>query len=108
MQVNSAQDYLTMKKRQILASTYSSTPPEQKDKTPSLYRSVVANQATTRQRFIIPAVSAPGGVPGSASYTSWCSGCEAFAGVFPTVNTKDVVTRQALRPIGLRATVALQ
>jgi len=108
MQVNSAQDYLTMRKRQLIAATYSSTPPEQKDKTPSVYRSVVANQATTRQRFIVPAVSAWGGVPGTASYTSWCSGCEAFSGVFPTVNIKDIVSRQALRPIGIRSTVAQQ
>lgn len=108
MQINSAQDYLTMKKRQILASTYSSTPPEQKDKVPSLYRSIVANQATTRQRFIVPAVSAWGGVPGTASYTNWCSGCEAFSGVFSTVNTKDGVNRQALRPIGIRSTLAQQ
>lgn len=101
MQVNSAQDYLTMTKRRILASTYSSTPPEQKEKTPSLYHSVVANRATTRQRFIVPAVSAPGGVPGTATYTNWCAGCEAWRGVFPTVNTKDLVSRQALRPIGV-------
>ena len=101
MQVNSAQDYLTMRKRQLIAATYSSTPPEQKDKVPSVYRSVVANQATTRQRFIVPAVSAWGGVPGGASYTSRCSGCEAFSGVFPTVNLNDVVSRQALRPIGI-------
>ena len=108
MQVNSAQDYLTMRKRQLIAATYSSTPPEQRNKFPSVYRSVVANQATTRQRFILPTVSAWGGVPGTATYTSRCSGCEAFSGVFSTVNTKDVVSRQALRPIGVRATVALQ
>ena len=105
MQVNSAQDYLTLRKRQLIAATYSSTPPEQRNKIPSVYRSVMANQATTRQRFILPAVSAPGGVPGTASYTNWCSGCEAFTGVFPTVNIKDIVSRQALRPIG---TVAQQ
>lgn len=108
MQVNSAQDYLTMRKRQLIAATYSSTPPEQRNKFPSVYRSVVANQATTRQRFIVPAVSAWGGVPGTASYTSWCAGCEAFSGVFPTVNTKDLVNRQALVPIGVRATVDRQ
>jgi hypothetical protein len=101
MQVNSAQDYLTMKKRQILAATYASSPPEQQNKVPSLYRSILANQATTRQRFVLPAVSAWGGVPGTASYTSWCVGCEAFPGVFSVINQKDVLSRQALRPIGV-------
>lgn len=101
MQVNSAQDYLTMKKRQILASTYSSTPPEQKDKTPSLYRSVIANQATVRQVLHVPAPSGWGDAPGGVTVTNWCSGCEAWRGIFPTVNTKDLVSRQALRPIGI-------
>lgn len=108
MQVNSAQDYLTQKKRQILSATYASTPPEQKDKTNALYLSTAANRATTRQRFIVPTVSGWGSVPGTASYTSLCSGCEAFTGVFTTVNVKDVVSRQALRPIGVRATVSQQ
>lgn len=92
MQINSAQDYLTMKKRRVVASTFYSTPPEQKDKTNSVYLSTVANNATTRQR-----------VPGGATYTSWCVGCETIAGapgVFSVVNLKDVVNRQALRPIG--------
>ncbi len=108
MQVNSAQDYLTLRKRQLISATYSTTPPEQKDKTNGVYTSTVANRATTRQRFIVPAVSAAGSVPGTATYTNWCSGCEAFAGVFSTVNTKDTVTRQALRPIGIRSTVTQQ
>jgi hypothetical protein len=106
MQINSAQDYLTMKKRQLVSATYASTPPEQKDKTNTVYLLTAANRATTRQRFIIPAVSAWGGVPGTASYTNWCSACEAFPGVFSTVNTKDFVNRQALRPIGVRSTVS--
>lgn len=108
MQVNSAQDYLTLRKRQILAATYATIPPPQENKVPSLYRSIVANQATTRQRFIVPAVSAWGSVPGTASYTNWCSGCAAWPGVFSSVNTRDVVNRQALRPIGIRATLSQQ
>jgi hypothetical protein len=108
MQVNSAQDYLTLRKRQLISATYSSTPPEQKDKTNGVYTSTVANRATTRQRFILPAVSAWGGVPGTASYTNWCSGCEAFSGVFSVINRKDILSRQALRPIGIRATISQQ
>ena len=97
-----------MKKRQILASTYSSTPPEQKDKTPSLYRSVIANRATVRQVLHVPAPSGWGDAPGGVTVTNWCSGCEAWRGIFPTVNTKDLVSRQALRPIGVRATISQQ
>lgn len=93
MQVNSAQDYLTMRKRQILASTYYSTPPPQEQKRNALYLSVVANNATTRQRFILPTTSAWGSAPGTASYVNWCVGCTqptGAPGVFSSVNTKDI------------------
>ena len=59
MQVNSAQDYLTMKKRQLVSTSYYSTPPEQKNKTNSVYLSAVANNATIRQILYIPDPSAP-------------------------------------------------
>ena len=108
MQVNSAQDYLTMRKRQILASTYSSTPPPQQNKTNALFTSIEGNQATVRQVLHVPAPSGWGDAPGGVTVTNWCSGCEAFSGVFSTVNIKDVVSRQALRPIGVRATVSQQ
>ena len=108
MQVNSAQDYLTLRKRQLISATYSSTPPEQKDKTNGVYTSTVANRATVRQVQAVPVASAWGDAPGGTTVTSWCSGCEAFSGVFSSVNTKDVVSRQALRPLGVRATVELQ
>lgn len=108
MQVNSAQDYLTMRKRQLIAATYSSTPPEQRNKFPSVYRSVVANQATVRQILHVPTPSGWGDAPGGVTVTNWCSGCEPWRGVFPTVNVKDIVNRQALRPIGIRSTVTQQ
>lgn len=104
MQVNSAQDYLTRKKRQIVASTFYSTPPEQKNKFNSVYLSTVANNATTRQRFILPIVSAWGGVPGTATFSNFCTNCETATGApgtFQTVNTKDVLSIQALKPIGV-------
>jgi hypothetical protein len=103
MQVNSAQDYLTLRKRQIIAATFYSTPPEAKDKRNSVFLSTLANSATTRQRFILPTVSAWGGVPGTATYSNFCSNCPALArapGAFQTVNTKDVLSMQALKPIG--------
>lgn len=108
MQVNSAQDYLTLKKRQLISSTYRSTPPEQKDRTNADYLSTVANRATTRQILYVPAPSGWGDAPGGITVTNWCAGCEAFSGVFPTVNTKDAVNRQALRPIGIRSTISQQ
>ena len=102
MQVNSAQDYLTRYKRRVLAQSYASTPPEQKNKTNSLYTSIEANGATQRERFVLPAVSAWGGVPGTATFSSDC--CLTFNGVFSVVNTKDGLNRQALMPIGRVAT----
>jgi hypothetical protein len=101
MQVNSAQDALTKHKRRVLAKSYAATPPEQKDKTNALYASVVANGATQRERFVTPTVSAWGGVPGTATFSSDC--CLTWNGVFSTVNTKDGVNRQALMPVGWRS-----
>ena len=66
MQVNSAQDYLTAKKRQVIASTLRSAPPPQSRRTNTMITSVVANGATQRQRFVAP------GAPGGATYTSLC------------------------------------
>ena len=106
MQVNSAQDYLTMRKRQILASTYASTPPEQQNKTNGLFTSLEANHATIRQVLHVPAPSAWGDAPGGVTVTNWCSGCEPWRGAFATVNTKDVMSRQALRPLGVLSTVS--
>jgi hypothetical protein len=111
MQINSAQDYLTMRKRQLVAKSFYSTPPEQKDKTNAVYLSAVANNATVRQILYVPALSAPGDAPGGITVTNWCTGCEAATGApgtFTVVNTKDVLSRQALRPIGIRSTVAAQ
>lgn len=108
MQVNSAQDYLTLKKRQLIASTYATTPPEQRNKFNSVYLSTRANSATIRQILHVPTPSGWGDAPGGITVTNWCSGCTAFNGVFSTVNRKDVLNRQALRPIGIRSTTTAQ
>jgi hypothetical protein len=104
MQVNSAQDWLTRRKRQVIAKTFYTSSPAQENKLPSTFLSVMGNNATTRERFIIPAVSAWGGVPGTATYTNFCVDCSTGAssvpGVFTSVNTRDVLSRQALKPIG--------
>jgi hypothetical protein len=104
MQVNSAQDWLTLRKRQVIAKTFYTSSPAQENKLPSTFLSVMGNNATTRQRFILPTVSAWGSVPGTATFTNFCTGCamggSSVQGVFPSVNTRDVLSRQALKPIG--------
>lgn len=72
MQVNSAQDYLTMRKRQIVATTYRSRVPPQSRRTNEMFTSIVANGATQRQRFVAPFQGAWGGASGGATYTSQC------------------------------------
>jgi hypothetical protein len=109
MQVNSAQDYLTMRKRQLIAKTFYSTPPEQKDKTNGVFLSTMANNATVRQILAVPTVSGWRDSPGGITVSNWCTTCETASGApgaFTVRNTKDLVSRQALRPIGVRATVS--
>ncbi len=78
MQVNSAQDYLTSRKRQIIAATYQTlADPPQSRRTNEMYTSVVANGAQQRERFVAPFQGAPGSVNvggriGGATYTSRC------------------------------------
>jgi hypothetical protein len=52
MQVNSAQDWLTARKRQIAAATYHAIPPPQSLRTASLFTSVLANRATQIRRRV--------------------------------------------------------
>jgi hypothetical protein len=73
MQVNSAQDYLTSRKRQIIAATYQTiADPPQKRRTNEMYTSVVANGAQQRERFVAPFQGAWGGASGGATYSSRC------------------------------------
>ena len=70
MQVNSAQDYLTAKKRQLNARAIRSTP--QSRRTNELYTSVLANGASQRERFVAPYQGARAGPIGGATYSSLC------------------------------------
>lgn len=90
------QDYVTKKKRQILAATFYSTPPPQQGKTNDVHLSTVANAATQRERFILPSPGAPGSVTTGASYSSACTVCATSSpGVLTVVNVKDFhLTRQ--------------
>ncbi len=71
MQVNSAQDWLTQRKRQIVAQTYHTTPPPQSRKYNYVYTSAVANGATQRVRFVVPPNPGLSTFP-SPTYTNLC------------------------------------
>ena len=107
MQVNSAQDYLTMKKRQLIAKSYYTTPPPQNKKYNSVYTSVEGNNATQFQRVIVPAKFGVSANVTAASFTNWCCGTSPnVGGVFSLVNTKNIQRIQDLNlPMSYRATV---
>lgn len=104
MQVNSAQDYLTLRKRQILANTYQTraTPPQNR-RTNEMYTSIVANGATQRQRFVAPFQGAWGGASGGATYTSQCCLTSAPIALGIVVNS-GVVRFNVIPPISVTAT----
>ena len=52
MQVNSAQDYLTQMKRQIIAKSLASSPPPQKRRSNTQYIGVLANKSQQYTRFV--------------------------------------------------------
>ena len=52
MQVNSAQDYLTQQKRQIIARSIAVAPPPQKRRSNTQYIGVVANKSQQYTRFV--------------------------------------------------------
>jgi hypothetical protein len=107
MQVNSAQDWLTRYKRQIVAKTYHSIPPPQTKKYNYVFLSAEANSATQRERLIVPAVSGWGSVPGTASYSNFCclsNGSSAAPGVFATTTDKGVVRFNVVPPLSVTAT----
>ncbi len=106
MQVNSAQDWLTMKKRKIVAETYHTVPPPQSRKYNYVFLSAEANGATQRQRFIIP--PNPGiANPTAASFSNWCclsNGNSGTPGVFATVNTPGIVRFNVIPPLSVTST----
>lgn len=107
MQVNSAQDYLTMRKRQIVAATYYSSPPPQSRKYNYVYRSALANGATQVQAVNRINASAPGSVPGGLSFVSLCCrGATGAPGTFQVLNTQGQLRIQDLNlAMSYRATV---
>lgn len=107
MQVNSAQDWLTLKKRQLVAQTYHSIPPPQSKKYNYVYISAMANNATQRQRLVVPQVSAWGSVVGGATYTNWCClsiGNSAAPGTFSRTTDRGIVRFNVIPPMSVTAT----
>lgn len=104
MQVNSAQDYLTARKRQIISATYKSSaipPLDQRNST--MYTSVVANGATQRQRFVAPFQGAQGGASGGATFTSQCCLPGGPIALGPVVNS-GILRFNVIPPISVTAT----
>jgi len=74
MQVNSAQDYLTSVKRQIIGNTYASDPPvKAKNKSGYNYTILQANRATVYNKFVSAACRGNQTCSGlGKSFTSSC------------------------------------
>jgi len=77
MQINSAQDYLTLKKRQIIAATFTQNPPPVKRRNNTIVTALLANKATGYEKVPYAISLAPGTAPGPAY---------VFPGLRPTVN----------------------
>ena len=107
MQVNSAQDWLTRRKRQIVAATYHTTPPPQSRKYNYVFTSALANGANQRQRFIVPPTPGTSTIP-SATYSSLCCLSNGQTGApftFSTVTTQgSLLARDLNLAMSYRAT----
>jgi hypothetical protein len=107
MQVNSAQDYLTMRKRQIIAKTYNTTPPPGARENNAVFLSAIANNASQYERQVFPFQGAWGGASGGESWVSRCclsnGGAGAF-GAFTTTTSKGIVRFNVIAPMSVNAT----
>lgn len=107
MQVNSAQDYLTMRKRQIIAATYNTTPPPLARENNTVFLSAIANNATQYERQVFAFQGAWGGASGGESWASRCclsnGGAGAF-GAFRTTTDKGVVRFNIIPAMSVGAT----
>jgi len=106
MQVNSAQDWLTRYKRQIIAKTYHSIPPPQSKRYNYVYLSAEANAATQRERFIIPPNPGIGNVT-AATFLNFCcisNGNSGAPGTFSTTTDRGVVRVNVIPPMSVTAT----
>ena len=70
MQVNSAQDYLTQIKRQIIAKSLASSPPPQKRRSNGDYVGVLANKSDQYDIFVASVGVGPATL--GKTFTSFC------------------------------------
>lgn len=101
MQVNSAQDWLTKRKRRVIAKSISIAPPPQSQRTNALYTSLEANGATQRERFVAPFQGAGGGASGGATFSSECC---TITLPFPATINRGVVpyNGRSVQPLSFR------
>jgi len=101
MQLNSAQDYLTKYKRRVLAKSSTLAPPPQSQRTNELFKSIEANGATQRERFVAPFQGAWGGASGGATYSSECC---VVSNPFPVTISRSVVpyNGRSVQPLSFR------
>lgn len=107
MQVNSAQDWLTARKRRIIARSYHVTPPPQSRRDNAVFLSAMANGATQRERFVAPFQGAWGGASGGAIYSSLCclsNSTVGAPGTFATTTDRGIVRFNILPPLSVTAT----
>ena len=105
MQVNSAQDYLTKVKKSVIAKSYYTTPPQQKDKLPSVWRATVGNNATQYDNLKVPVNPGVTAANTTVITTNLCCLGSGVPGVFTTVNNKNILRIQDLNlPMSYRST----
>jgi hypothetical protein len=101
------QDYVTMRKRQIIAKTYNTTPPPGSRETNAIFLSALANNASQVERQVFPFQGAWGGASGGKTYISRCclsnGGVGAF-GAFRTTTDKGVVRFNVIPPMSVAQT----
>jgi hypothetical protein len=96
-----------MKKRQVIAKTYHTTPPPQSRRHNNVFLSAMANGATQTQLLVVPQVSGWGSVPGGETNSNSCclsNGSSTAPGVFTTTTTQGIVRFNVIAPLSVTAT----
>lgn len=96
-----------MKKRQLIAKTYHTTPPPQSRRTNAVFLSAMANNATQTQLLVVPTVSGWGSAPGGETSSNWCclsNGSSSAPGTFATTTDRGVVRFHIVPPMSVAAT----
>ena len=95
-----------MKKRQIIAKTYHTTPPPQSRRHNGVFLSAMANNATRYQTLLVPEVSGWGSVRGGETVVNLCclsNGSSAAPGTFTTTTNHGVVRGNVIPPMSVTA-----